>query len=671
MEKQTFPAPRDCKESAIGVHEVDGDEVYRIAYRVRGLLLQAEHIGDPTTSDTNVRYGCSRLWAKKDNTSQLQVRNQPESYRSLAEKWDAFGNAMVKLETKFPFSSQTPFELGQSAEVIEAANIFGFAGGPYFCIPDNPKMTELRERIDDRLFKIRHCQDIDGNVRRLPLFEPPIDPALLVQAVAQGLSITSVLNDLNAPMPNYRFNYLLQKALELCNELKSLGANLLSSKEKKDSEVLSKIRAKHEVVMNDLVMGIRKMQLQEAEKSLETLEQNRKGIVYRMKHFLRLVGEDLKRIPQSNGDFSEVQNRMEKPVDESELKLVRYEKEQLDKASESAKRQVDIGKTETLVNILHALPTIVGHGTPLGCGVAVSWGSPNLAHAGTAMARYMRIWADNLSFQSSRAATKGGFLRQLQDRVQQANAAGYEIKNTDRQILTQRIRIDIARREIDNHQKQIDHSKEIQDYLKNKYSNEELYTWMEGELKTLYYQTYSLASDIAKKAEKTFRFERGLATSDFIQPGYWESARDGLLVGEQLYGGLKQLEAAYQENRGYDFEITKSVSLRDLNPLALAQLRQTGFCEFAIPESNFDMDYPGHYKRRIKSVSVSIPAVVGPHTSLNCTLSLLAHKFRYKTTMPKGYEEQADEPRSFHDHKHSNQFQLRQVLARTIQGCLN
>ena len=31
---------------------------------------------------------------------------------------------------------------------------------------------------------------------------------------------------LNSPMPNYRFAYLLQKALEFCNELKSLGGNI-------------------------------------------------------------------------------------------------------------------------------------------------------------------------------------------------------------------------------------------------------------------------------------------------------------------------------------------------------------------------------------------------------------------------------------------------------------
>ena len=49
----------------------------------------------------------------------------------------------------------------------------------YFCIPDNPQLRALRDTIDDRLFKIRHCQDIEGVFRQLPLFEPPIDPGLV------------------------------------------------------------------------------------------------------------------------------------------------------------------------------------------------------------------------------------------------------------------------------------------------------------------------------------------------------------------------------------------------------------------------------------------------------------------------------------------------------------
>ena len=106
---------------------------------------------------------------------------------------------------------------------IAFANIFGFASSLYFCIPNNPKLMGYWDTLADRLYKIRHCQNIEGVFRKLPLFEPPIDPALLVKAAAQGLSIASVLNDLNTPLPNYRFYYLLQKALELCNELKVTG----------------------------------------------------------------------------------------------------------------------------------------------------------------------------------------------------------------------------------------------------------------------------------------------------------------------------------------------------------------------------------------------------------------------------------------------------------------
>jgi hypothetical protein len=40
------------------------------------------------------------------------------------------------------------------------------------------------------------------------------------------------------------------------------------------------------------------------------------------------------------------------------------------------------------------------------------------------------------------------------------------------------------------------------------------------------------------------------------------------------------------------------------------------------------MDYPGHYMRRLKNVSLTIPCVTGPYTSVNCTLTLLTSKIR-------------------------------------------
>jgi hypothetical protein len=37
----------------------------------------------------------------------------------------------------------------------------------------------------------------------------------------------------------------------------------------------------------------------------------------------------------------------------------------------------------------------------------------------------------------------------------------------------------------------------------------------------------------------------------------------------------------------------------------------------------FDLDYPGHYMRRIRSVSLTIPCVAGPYNEVHCRLTLL------------------------------------------------
>src|SRR3954468_12765515 len=118
----------------------------------------------------------------------------------------------------------------------------------YFSIPNNDYLVKYWDTVEDRLFKIRHCMNIEGVVRQLALFEPPIDPALLVKAAAAGLDIGAVLSDANAPMPLYRFPFMMQRALEICTEVKALGSAMLAALEKKDAEAFALLRSGHEVV---------------------------------------------------------------------------------------------------------------------------------------------------------------------------------------------------------------------------------------------------------------------------------------------------------------------------------------------------------------------------------------------------------------------------------------
>src|SRR5262245_55781720 len=89
--------------------------------------------------------------------------------------------------------------------------------------------------------------------------------------------------------------------------------------------------------------------------SLDALEQSRKGPVYRLQHYLKLIGEDLGKVPDSNTDFGELPDQIEQPVDESGLKVIPYEKEEMDKAAEANDKQEDVGIIESLASILHAI----------------------------------------------------------------------------------------------------------------------------------------------------------------------------------------------------------------------------------------------------------------------------------------------------------------------------
>ncbi|KAL1842620.1 hypothetical protein VTJ49DRAFT_4668 [Mycothermus thermophilus] len=175
-------------------------------------------------------------------------------------------------------------------------------------------------------------------------------------------------------------------------------------------------------------------------------------------------------------------------------------------------------------------------------------------------------------------------------------------------------------------------------WLRTKYTNQQLYGWMEKELRSLYYQAYTLAMSAARRAERALAFEQGRNVSVLRPAGYWDASRDGLLAADHLWLDLKRLELAHAENRNHDYEITKTVSLRQIDPLALLRLRFTGSTTFTPGEHLFDMDFPGHHMRRLRSVAVSIPAVIGLHGGVNATLTLLNSKYRVDTTAMTGDE---------------------------------
>jgi len=488
----------------------------------------------------------------------------------------------------------------------------------YFCVPPNEKLLGYWDLVSDRLFKIRNCMDLQGRLRTLPLFEPPIDPALLIQAKLAGLDLASVLNDLALPLPPYRFNLAVSKALEFCGEVQNLGSLLLSEMEKKDAESMALLRAAQEERLADELIGLRQKSIDEAESQIVVLQETQKLSNLRFGHYQGLIQD-------GDSDF-EIDQR---------------------KAMEDGKKKLDKSwKRDYAAAILHAVPSIQFEGGlkfERGFGVkgdfnsfSLSYGVTQIAAALTASASKFRNDARKKDHEANKASFENTLFRREQDWTLQRDSAKQELVQIDKQITAAQIRVEMAKTELRHQELQLKHSRETDAFLKGKYTNKELYAYLREQVSALYFQSYQLAYEMARRAERCYRHELGIPdeAERLVQHGHWDSLRKGLLAGEKLHRQLNRLQVAYLEQNRRELELTKHISLAMLNPIALLELKEEGICEMEIPEALFDLDYPGHYFRRIKSVTITIPAVTGPYTTLSCTLRLLRSSIRRQTTLP-------------------------------------
>ena len=244
--------------------------------------------------------------------------------------------------------------------------------------------------------------------------------------------------------------------------------------------------------------------------------------------------------------------------------------------------------------------------------------------------------SDRSSYDAVRSGKMAGYTRREQEWAYQSNLAVGEINQTYKQIRAAQIREALSEREWKNHQQQMKNAEEIERFLtdekEGKMTNQAFYSWMRREIKGLYSQCFQFAFDLAKKAERAMQYELGDTGLNYIKYGYL-SGKEGLLAGDKLFMDIKFMEAAYLEKNQREFELTKHISLVLLNPMSLLDLRTKGECYIEIPEVLFDLDHSGHYMRRIKSVSLSIPCIAGPYTNVSAKLTLHSNRLRRKNNL--------------------------------------
>ena len=190
-------------------------------------------------------------------------------------------------ENLFPFCSQVDLQTGGTSP----GSLLGGSLAFYFSFPPDTNIQQLYALVNDRLFKVRNSEDINGIFRKIDLFGTPINPAQLLGALAKGLTLSEILDGLYSPAPTYRFPYLLQKALEVAGEVKTLGNAIVSAIERRDNEQLATIRATNETGILNLTIPIKQRQVFETNAQQNALQGSRNSAQSKLYYYEALLGQ--------------------------------------------------------------------------------------------------------------------------------------------------------------------------------------------------------------------------------------------------------------------------------------------------------------------------------------------------------------------------------------------
>jgi hypothetical protein len=543
-----------------------------------------------------------RLLPRRPKIVPPAVEVPPETYNQLEARLDLFGNALCRLENLLPDLSGVP--AGGSTPAQPPVTLESL----YFCIPPSDKLFELWDELEERQFNLRNSRTIDGVERELSLFAPALSVEALIQAAASGLSISAVLTGMSAPRPPYRFRVMLRHAIELADIAAAFSQKLEQALTARDGEGLQRLKAEHEVQLLKEQAGALEQEIVAAGAAVESAQK-------------------VRQMQQETHDFFAQRPYMN---DWEIAAALSYG------VSCALQAVVAIGYAAS--GGLALVPSFM-------IGAAGFGGSPT-ANAQTGGKDYSSSARDfvvgavgALAAAMDKAGGllehQGNYLVRHEDWKNTARVAQRETERADIDIRVAQIRQSIATEHLRAHGVRRRQSAAEETYLRSKFTNRELFDWLAGDLRGLSRRMYNLAFEAAQATQRCFNFQLGVAES-YVRAGQWDDSRRGLLAAENLIADLRRMDSAYMQRHVREREITKHLSLARLDPTALTELRMSGRCVIQVPEAIFDLDHPGHYFRRIKALSVTVPCVVGPYGSVPLKLTQTSNRIRVETGRKPG-----------------------------------
>ncbi|WP_460120097.1 Tc toxin subunit A-related protein [Pseudomonas sp. H3_G09] len=487
----------------------------------------------------------------------------------------------------------------------------------YFRRPFNPELIMHWERAESRLYNLRHNLDMAGTALNLPLFATPLDPRALLAAWGQGLSGAALNRLLNPQIPHCRYSFMSALAQSAAEAATQLGATILSLIERKEQVQYLELQQQQAWNLAKAAVEIQVQAAKIDEKNKEALLASQDVIAGRVVYYEELLKEGVSSLEIGAGAAYLIGNLA----------------------------QTGATVAQGIGHALTTAPNIFG----------MSFGGARLEGAAFGAASHMQM-GSTLAFGAGQTMDRiEQYRRRSQEWTQARDQAKLEAEQIKAQLAVYDEQHKATQLQLRQAQTALNQAKATHDFLlsSNRFSRSQTYDWLNSKFAGFYHTAFTTAQSLCQAAEACWQYEMGDFTQTFIRPGAWNATYRGLGAGEELKMSLQQMHSQYVQQNRRDLEIRKTLSLKDLqarDPSSTinkswaeikTSLLDNGTCEFELTQKMFDDDYAGqnHYLRRIKTISVTLPTILGPYQDIRAVLKQTYSKVEMAATVDSSVKE--------------------------------
>lgn len=506
----------------------------------------------------------------------------------------------------------------------------------------NPALTEMWATLRLRLYNLRHNLSIDGLPLSLSIYAEPADPAVLLSSMVQASAGGATLP--KGTLSLYRFPVMLERARNLVGQLTQFGSSLLSMAEHDDADAFSTLLMQQGMELMEHSIRLQQRSVDETEADIATLKITLEGAQARLDKYTKLYDEDV-----STGE----------------------------------RQTMILADTASALTLAGQAMGIIGGAADLAPNTfGMACGGSRWGALSTGMATGVGMQSASIQTAADKISRSEMYRRRREEWEIQRNNAQSEVDQIEAQLAGMAIRLEAANLQVDYLETQQGHTLAQLEFMQRKFTNQALYSWMRGKLSAIYYQFFDIAQSCCLMAQEALRHELNDNEVTFIRGSTWNGATAGFMAGETLLLNLAEMDKAWMERDERALEVTRTVSLaqvyaglpgennhfnfrdevvamvgagsgskgNDGNTLTFNSDKELA-ASVKLSGLNIKNDYKSSLgsTRRIKQVSVTLPALVGPYEDVRAVLS-----YGGSVVMPRGCSSIAVS----HGMNDSGQFQL-------------